>query len=117
METNTLRHQPELSPELAARVKAVLATLALPQGVRYDAVQLGLDAIGRDAALQFTDIDPKSPAYGATFYLRLAEATTPALIRKTAAKRLEFRTASMPLPPAVQRAPRHFAPAGESNHY
>ena len=90
------------------------ALAQLPPGVRYDGVQPAAHD-GGEPWLQFTDLAP-GPAHGATFYVPAREAGAAGIARAVARKRAEFRAATQPLPPAVQRRPRQFC-APEINHY
>jgi hypothetical protein len=88
-----------------------LRHIMLPQDVRFDAVQPG----GRRGdLLQFTDLGP-GPSHGATFNVRVAQASSVTVARATAELRASFRAPSRPLPPIHQGRPR-LCP-GARNHY
>lgn len=57
----------------------------LPEGVRFDGV---VDE--SRCCLQFTDIDEKSPSYGASFYVNATETLTRAVENKRLEKQRQF---------------------------
>ena len=62
-------------------------TCALPSGITFDGPWPGLD-LG-----SFTDRNPESPSYGASFDLPLSTATHQAIKERWALKRAEFAAA------------------------
>ncbi len=92
-------------------ITAILAALKLPAGVNYDGIQE--HPTGGSPLLQFTDRDPASPAYGASFYVPATSANTLTVTRAADEKRQAFSTSSNPLPkPCIERRYQRF-PGGD----
>ena len=81
---------------------------SLPEGLRFD----GIQECGADRNfLQFTELDEKSPSYGASFYIDSKTVLLEAVIARREDKRVEFAAGLLPQTPAATLARKWLATA------